>query len=375
VAGRSGIGPNESVDRERLIAKNGAEVRGFDPERAFEDRGERGLDRFSQLALVAAREALEDCGLAWDDGLRSRTAVITGNACGGLITQDREYVKLYGSARGRLHPATVPHSMSNAAASQISMRWGFRGPVFNVSTACSSSNHAIGLAYQLVRDGGADQAVTGGSEAPFALGNLKAWDALRVVAPDTCRPFALMRPGMVLGEGGAMLVLETREAALARGARIYAELCGFGMSSDAFHLTQPSLEGPVGAIRAALDDAGLRAEDIGYVNAHGTGTETNDRNEVAALRSVFGAHAERLAVSSTKSMHGHTLGAAGALEAVATSLALHHGILPPTINLHEPDPACDLDFVPHQSRRQQVEAAISNSFAFGGLNAVLAFRR
>jgi len=254
------------------------------------------------------------------------------------------------------------------------METGICGPTYTVSTACSSSNHAIGQAFWLVRSGAADAAVTGGSEAPFSMGNLRAWEAMRVVSPDTCRPFSKTRRGMVLGEGGAMLVIETLERAQARGARIYGELVGFGMSSDAHHLTQPSTEGPARAIRAALTDGGLVPEQIGYINAHGTATQANDPTETCAIRMALGPHAARVPISSTKSMHGHALGAAGALEAVATLLTLTNGILPPTANYEEPDPQCDLDVIPNQARPAAVEYALSNSFAFGGLNAVLAFR-
>ncbi|HXW18080.1 MAG TPA: beta-ketoacyl-[acyl-carrier-protein] synthase family protein, partial [Candidatus Acidoferrales bacterium] len=237
-----------------------------------------------------------------------------------------------------------------------------------------SSNHAIGLAFQMVRRGDADLAVTGGSEAPFGLGLLKAWEAMRVMAPDTCRPFCKDRRGMILGEGGAILVLEPFESAQARGATIYGEIVGFGMSSDAHHITQPTVAGPARAMRSALRDAKLSPEQIAYVNAHGTGTPGNDPTETRALHEVFGAHAKRLSISSTKSMHGHALGAAGALEAFATVMALREGILPPTANFTEPDPECDLDYIPNQPRALEVECALSNSFAFGGLNAVLAFR-
>jgi nodulation protein E len=248
------------------------------------------------------------------------------------------------------------------------------GPTYTVSTACSSSNHAIGQAFWMVRSGAVRMAIAGGSEAVFSMGFLKAWEAMRVVSPDTCRPFSKDRRGLILGEGAAMLVLEPWDAAQARGAKIYGEIAGFGMSSDAFHITQPSPDGAARAIRAALSDAGLEPQQIGYVNAHGTATQANDATETAAIRKVFGAHADRLAVSSTKSMHGHTLGAAGAIEAMATLLTLCNGVLPPTANFTEPDPACDLDVIPNQARRARVECALSNSFAFGGLNAVLAFR-
>jgi len=265
--------------------------------------------------------------------------------------------------------------MANAAASHISMEFGITGPSFTISTACSSAAHALGQAYWMVRSGLSDLAIAGGSEAPFSFGILKAWEAMRVVSRDTCRPFSRERDGMVLGEGAAMLIFEPLDAATARGARVHAEVVGFGMSADACHITQPAKEGAAQAMEAALRDAGLAPEAVGYINAHGTGTLANDPTEVAAIRVVFGAHASRLAVSSTKSMHGHALGAAAALESAAAVLALRDGVLPPTANFNEQDPECDLDFIPNQARVAQVEFAMSNSFAFGGLNAVLVFRR
>jgi nodulation protein E len=254
------------------------------------------------------------------------------------------------------------------------MEFGTTGPAYTISTACSSANHAIGQAFWMIRGGAAEMAIAGGSEAPFSLGFLKAWESLRIVSPDTCRPFSKDRSGLILGEGGAMLLLEPLDAAKARGAAIYGEIAGFGMSADAHHITQPSLEGPVRAMRAALQDAGLAPDQIGYINAHGTGTASNDATETRAIRELFGLHANHLVVSSTKSMHGHALGAAGALEAVCTVLALREGLIPPTINFTAPDPECDLDVVPNVARKAQVQCALSNSFAFGGLNAVLAFR-
>jgi len=374
--GRSGIGPITGVNMTRVPMKVliGAEVRGFDAMQHFEGGKDNYLDRFAQFSVVAARQALRDAGLELTPALRERGAVICGSAVGGQSAIEVGFEDLYVSDRNRVHPLTIPKTMANAGASQISMETGITGPTYTVSTACSSANHAIGQAFRQVRDGGADMAVTGGSEAPFTIGMLKAWEAMRVIAPDTCRPFSKDRRGMILGEGGAMMILEALEAAKARGARIYAEICGLGMSSDAHHLTQPTVEGPARAMRDALREAGLAPEEIGYINAHGTGTPGNDPVETRAIRAVFGAHADRLAVSSTKSMHGHALGAAGALEAVATVLALHHGILPPTANYNERDPECDLDYIPNQSRALRVGAALSNSFAFGGLNAVVAFR-
>jgi nodulation protein E len=273
-----------------------------------------------------------------------------------------------------VHPLTIPKTMANAGASHISMEFGITGPSFTISTACSSAAHAIGQAFWLVRSGATDLAITGGSEAPFSFGILKAWEAMRVVSPDTCRPFSKDRHGMILGEGAAMLVIEPLETARARGATILAEIVGFGMSADAGHITQPSADGAARAMRAALRDGAIPQEAIGYINAHGTGTPANDSTETAAIRAVFGAHAGRLAVSSTKSMHGHALGASAALECLATALALRDGVLPPTINFREPDPACDLDVIPNGSRTARVDYALSNSFAFGGLNAVLALR-
>jgi nodulation protein E len=372
--GRSGIGSIESVDTSDLRFKNGAEVRHLDPAEHFDRSRTDLLDRFAQFAVIAAREAVKDAGVTLTPELAERTAVFTGSCLGGQGTQDAGFVELYRRNSGRMHPLSIPRVMANAGASQISMDLRTTGPCCTISTACSSANHAIGHAFWMVRGGTAALAIAGGSEAPFSLGHLKAWEAMRVIAPDTCRPFSRDRRGMILGEGGAMLVLEPLEEAKARGARIYAEICGFGMSSDAHHVTQPIVAGPARAMRAALCDSGLAPEQIGYVNAHGTGTPGNDVVEAQAIRDVFGAHAARLAVSSTKSMHGHALGAAGALESVATALALHTGILPPTANFTAPDPDCDLDVVPNRAREANVEAALSNSFAFGGLNAVLAFR-
>jgi nodulation protein E len=372
--GRSAIARIASVDVAGLRFQNGAEVKGFDPAAHFEAGRLDLLDRFAQFAVVAAREAVRDSGIALTPQLRERTAVFTGSSLGGQSTQDAAFVELYQRQSGRVHPLSIPRGMANAGASQISMDFGLTGPCCTFSTACSSANHAIGQAFWMVRNGAVDLAIAGGSEAPFSYGHLKAWEAMRVVAPDTCRPFSADRRGLILGEGGAMLVLEPLGEARARGARIYAELSGFGMSSDAHHATQPTVAGPARAMRAALADAQLPLEQVGYINAHGTGTRGNDSAEARAIREVFGAHADRLAVSSTKSMHGHALGAAGALEAVATVLALANGILPPTANFTGPDPECDLDVVPDRARAAKAEAALSNSFAFGGLNAVLAFR-
>jgi nodulation protein E len=370
--GRCGIGQIESADVSRMRFQNGAEVRGYCHKPYFEDRQADFMDRFAQFAVIAAREAVQQAGIEWTPESRERAAIITGSCVGGQSTEDLGFVSVYKEGLNRVHPLTIPKTMANAGASHISMEFGITGPSFTISTACSSAAHAIGQAYWMVRSGGTDLALTGGSEAPFSFGILKAWEAMRVVSPDTCRPFSKDRRGMILGEGAAMLVLEPLEAARARGATIHAEIVGFGMSADACHITQPSADGAARAMRAALRDASLAPEQIGYINAHGTATPANDVTETAAIRSVFGAYAGKLAVSSTKSMHGHALGAAAALECVATVLALRDGTLPPTANFNQPDPECDLDVIPNCSRAAQVEYAICNSFAFGGLNAVLA---
>ena len=373
-SGCSGIAPLESVDRTLLRFSNGAEVRNYSPAQHFDEKELSLLDRFAQFGVIAAREAIAAAGIQWTTPLRESTAIVTGSCVGGQTTEDEGFVNLYRNNIPRVNPLTIPRTMENAAASRISLETGVVGPTYTISTACSSSNHAIGQAFWMVRSGAAEMAITGGSEAVFSLGFLKAWEAMRVVSPDTCRPFSKDRRGLILGEGASMLVLEPLDAARARGAAILAEIIGFGMSSDAFHITQPSPDGAARAMRAALSDAGLEPAQIGYINAHGTATVANDAAETTAIRKVFGEHADRLAISSTKSMHGHTLGAAGAIEAAATLLALRYGILPPTANFNEPDPACDLDIIPNIARPAEIELALSNSFAFGGLNAVLAFR-
>lgn len=354
--------------------KNGAEYREYVPEEHFEARDLGFMERFTQYAVLAAREAIAHAGIEWTPVLRETAAVITGSCLGGRPVEETGYWELFHNGKNRVHPLTIPLSMANAGASHICMQFGIEGPAYTISTACASSTHAIGQAFWMVRSGAAPVAITGGSEAPFFLGGLKAWEAMRVISKDTCRPFSAERSGMVLGEGAAILVLETLDSALARGARPLAEIVGFGMSADASHITQPIATGAVRAMRGALRDSGLAPEQIGYINAHGTATEANDRIETAAIRCTFGPHADKLAVSSTKSMHGHALGAAGALEAVASILSLRCRMLPPTANFLTPDPACDLDVIPNQARSAQVEACLSNSFAFGGLNAVLAFK-
>jgi nodulation protein E len=378
--GRTGIHAIESTDVHELRFQNGAEVQGFRPEDYFEPARCDLMDRFAQFAVVAARQAVRDAGFDLRGGIQpgisgGRVAVVTGTSMGGQTSLDRGFAAIYKEGRPRPHPFTIPLTMYNAGASHIAMETGITGPAFTISTACASGTHAIGHAFWMVRSGIADAAICGGSEAPFSPGILRAWEAMRVVTPEVCRPFSRDRRGLTLGEGGAMLLLETAERAAERGAKILGEVIGFGMSADAGHITLPSVEGPMMAMRAALDDAQIAATDIGYINAHGTGTVANDVTETRAIRQLFGEHADKLAISSTKSMHGHALGAAGALEAFATLMALREGVLPPTVSFTEADPECNLDLVPNIARAKQVEFALSNSFAFGGLNAVLAFRR
>jgi 3-oxoacyl-[acyl-carrier-protein] synthase II/nodulation protein E len=302
-----------------------------------------------------------------------RIAVLTGCSAGGQQAEETELIKLY-TAQGRVHPFTVPRVMANNGASQISMRYGISGPVLTCSTACASSAHAIGQALHLIRSGVVDAAIAGGHEAALTYGFLKSWEAMRVVSPTRCRPFCDKRDGMTLGEGAAMLVLEERESALRRGAPVYAELCGFGMSSDAFHLTQPRPAGQAAAMRAALRDGLCDTAEVGYINAHGTGTEANDRAEAAAIHEVFRELGPEIAVSSTKGLHGHTIGAAGAIEALATALALRDGRLPASYGAAPVDSELRLRVL-EQTTQASPRAALSNSFAFGGLNASLLFRR
>jgi nodulation protein E len=349
-------------------------VREFNPLDHFEEKALGLMDRFAQFAVVAAREAVADSGFAMSSANRQRICVVTGSCVGGQGAMDDGFNEVYRKGLPRVNPMMIPRVMSNSGASQISMNFGITGPVYSVSTACSSSNHALGQAFWMVRNGVSEMAIAGGSEAVFSFGFLKAWEAMRVVAPDTCRPFSKDRKGLILGEGAAMMFLEPLESALARGAKIYGEIVGFGMSSDAHHITQPSPDGAALAMRSAMEDGAISPESVGYINAHGTGTTANDSTETLSIRKAFGPAAERLAVSSTKSMHGHMLGAAGAIEAAATLLALRHGLLPATANFNTPDPDCDLDVITGHARLEQVECAVSNSFAFGGLNAVVAFR-
>jgi len=374
--GRSGIGPIHHILPGQL--RNGgiaAEVSDFEPADYFDSSRLSMLDPVSQYALVAAGEAIRQSGLSFEGERAARTAVVVGSGAGGETTRDDQYEKLYGEHAGRFHPLGIVRMMMNAPASQISMMYGITGPAFVVASACASSNHAFAQAAMMIRSGLVDTAIVGGTEACITLGTLRAWEAMRVLAPDTCRPFSAGRRGLVLGEGAGMFVVETLEQAQARGAIILAELAGTGMSSDAGDIAAPSDIGSAAAMNAALRDAEMSPGEVDYINAHGTGTVANDSTETRAIHRVFGAHARELVISSTKPMHGHALGAAGALELIAAIGALRDGIVPPTLGYLGPDPACDLDYVPNEARRLPVRAAISNSFAFGGLNAVVALRK
>lgn len=374
-AGRSGMRQLGTEYGEPIPVPIVADSLDFDPTPWVSENRIGLMDRFAIMGVAAAKQAIVDAGLQVTPENAPRIATIMGNGGGGYVVLDESYKRFYYEGKPRIHPLMIPKAMPNALSSGIAMELGFKGPNYTVSTACASSNHAIGQAYWTIRNGQADAAMTGGFEALLAHGVLKAWAAMRVVGRDVCRPFAKTRTGMILGEGGGAYLLEEFEAARARGATIYGEIVGFGMSADAKDLVAPDADGCARAMQSALDDGGLAPEQVQYINAHGTGTLANDVTETRAIRQVFGAHADRLAVSSTKSMHGHALGGAGGIEFAASLMALTQGVLPPTISLDEPDPECDLDYVPHTARNAEVDVAVSNAFAFGGLNAVVATRR
>jgi nodulation protein E len=356
IAGRSAFALPTLGTAAQASDKLVGEVKDFEPAAHFEASQIPLLDRVSQFAIVAARQAVSQSGLTMHGDLAERTAAIIGAGSGGHTTVDESFHRLY-------------------AQGQVSLYCGIKGPVFAVSSACASATHAIGQAFHMVRSGSVTCAVTGGTEASITFGAMKGWEAMRIMSPDTCRPFSKDRKGMVIGEGAAVVVLEALDHARSRDADIIAEIVGFGMSADSKDLTAPDADGMARAITAALADAALSPDMIDYVNAHGTGTTANDHAETVALHRSFGAHARQLAISSTKSVVGHTLGAAGALEFVAAVMAIRDGIAPPTMNYLGADPDCDLDYVPNEARRMPVRAILSNSFAFGGLNAVLAARQ
>ena len=373
--GKCGIGPLEFRDVERLAIRIGGQVRGFEAEGRYNRQQIALYDRFTQFTLAAAREAIEQSGLTFTDELAARAGVVLGTAGGGVSTWDDNYRAVYEEGKNRVHPFVVPKLMNNAAASHVSMEWNLRGPSFTVSTACASSNHAMAQAFAMVRSGMSPVMVTGGSESMLCFGGVKAWEGLRVMSRDACRPFSANRNGMVQGEGAGVFVFEDYDHARARGAEILCEVAGFAMTSDASDIVMPSKAGAARAMQGALQDAGINREEVGYINAHGTGTAANDKTECAAVADVFGTHADRLMISSTKSMHGHVIGGTGAVELLACIMALRDGVIAPTIGYEEPDPECALDVVPNEARAAQVNVALSNAFAFGGMNAVLALRR
>ncbi|WGW02639.1 beta-ketoacyl-[acyl-carrier-protein] synthase family protein [Tropicibacter oceani] len=373
--GRCGISALEFRDVERLAIRIGGQVKGYEPEAVFNRQQLSLYDRFTQFTLLAAREAMAQSGLCFEGELAHRSGVVLGNSGGGLTTQDENYRAVYEEGKNRVHPFVVPKLMNNAAASHVSMEFNLKGPSFTVATACASSNHAMGQAFQMIRSGMCRAMITGGSESMLCFGGVKAWEGLRVMSKDACRPFSATRNGMVQGEGAGIFVFEDYEHARARGADILCEVLGFAMTSDAADIVMPSKQGAARAISGALADGRIDKDRVGYINAHGTGTTANDKTECAAVADVFGTHADSLMISSTKSMHGHLIGGTGAVELLACIMALRDGVIAPTIGYEEPDPECALDVVPNEARDAQVDVVLTNAFAFGGLNAVLALGR
>ncbi|MCJ8139607.1 beta-ketoacyl-[acyl-carrier-protein] synthase family protein [Falsirhodobacter halotolerans] len=373
--GRCGITELDIRDRDRLSIGIGGQVHCWDAEAHFNRQQIALYDKFTQFTLLAAREAIAQSGLNFDGHLGYEAGVVLGTAAGGVNTWDDNYRTVYEEGKNRVHPFVVPKLMNNAAASHVSMEFNLKGPSFTVATACASSNHAMGQAFWMIRSGATSVMVTGGSESMLCFGGIKAWEGLRVMSRDACRPFSLNRNGMVQGEGAAIFVFEEFEHARRRGAEILAEVIGFAMTSDAADIVMPNKQGASRAIAGALRDARLNGEEVGYINAHGTGTAANDKTECAAVADVFGPHADRLMMSSTKSMHGHLIGGTGAVELLACIMALRDGVIAPTISYDEPDPECALDVVPNTARDAKVEVVLTNAFAFGGLNAVLALRK
>ncbi|MBO9400915.1 beta-ketoacyl-[acyl-carrier-protein] synthase family protein [Shimia sp. R9_3] len=373
--GHCGIGELDMRDVDRLGVQIGAQVQGFEPEVIFNRQQLSLYDRFTQFALVAAREALGQAGLEFSGELSAKSGVVLGNSGGGMQTLDENYRTVYEDGKNRVHPFVVPKLMNNAAASHISMEFNLKGPSFTVASACASSNHAMAQAFQMVRSGMSPVMITGGAESMLCFGGVKAWEGLRVMSKDACRPFSATRNGMVQGEGAGVFVFEEMDHAKARGAEILAEVVGFAMTSDAADIVMPSRQGASRAISGALADAKLNREDVGYINAHGTGTAANDKTECSAVADVFGPHADKLMISSTKSMHGHLIGGTGAVELLACIMALRDGVIAPTIGYEEADPECAMDVVPNEAREANVDVALSNAFAFGGLNAVMALKK
>ena len=373
--GRCGIGPLSFRDVERLSIQIGGQVNDFVPEAVFNRQQMVLFDRFTQFTLIAAKQAIAQSGLTFSGDLSATSGVVLGTAGGGVSTWDENYRTVYEAGKNRVHPFVVPKLMNNAAASHVSMEYNLKGPSFTVSTACASSNHAMAQAFSMVRSGMSKVMVTGGSESMLCFGGVKAWEGLRVMSKDACRPFSANRNGMVQGEGAAIFVFEDLDHAKARGAEILAEVVGFAMSSDAADIVMPSKQGAARAMAGAMRDGGINPDEVGYINAHGTGTAANDKTECAAVADVFGHHADDLMMSSTKSMHGHLIGGTGAVELLACIMAVRDGVIAPTIGYEEFDPECALNVVPNTAREARVDVALSNAFAFGGLNAVLALRK
>ena len=373
--GTCGISNLEFRDVDRLSIKIGGQVKNYTPEAEFNRQQNVLYDRFTQFTLLAAREAIAQSGLTFAGELAAKSGVVLGTAGGGVTTWDENYRTVYEEGKNRVHPFVVPKLMNNAAASHVSMTHNLKGPSFTVATACASSNHAMGQAFQFIRSGLARVMITGGSESMLCFGGVKAWEGLRVMSKDACRPFSANRNGMVQGEGAGVFVFEEYEHAKARGADILAEVIGFSMTSDAADIVMPSKQGAARAISGAMKDAGINPEQVDYINAHGTGTTANDKTECAAVADALGHHANDVMISSTKSMHGHLIGGTGAVELLACVMALREGVIAPTIGYEEPDPECALDVVPNVAREAKADVVLSNAFAFGGLNAVLALKR
>ncbi len=381
LAGQSGVGPITQFDASEFKTKFAAEVKGFDPVAHLGPRDARRMDRFTQFAVVATSQALEEAGLIIDDTNRDRIGAIIGTGIGGIQTLTTETEKFLKRGPRRVSPFLVPMMLPDTAASQIAIQFGLRGPNMAVMTACSSSANAIGEAAEMIRRGAADAMIAGGAEAaivPIAMAGFNVMEAVSTRNEDpqrASRPFDLNRDGFVLGEGAATLILESYEHAVARGARILAEVTGYAATNDAYHITAPAENGAGAAVcmKLALEDAGLQPRDIHYINAHGTSTKLNDSSETAAIKAVFGEYAYDIPISSTKSMTGHLLGAAGALESLFCIMALQDQRVPPTINYETPDPECDLDYVPNESRAVSLTHVMTNSFGFGGHNATLIF--
>lgn len=381
--GKTGIGRLTRFNPEKFETQIAAEVKGFNPELYIEKKEIKKMDLFIQYALAATKEALEDARLTITPENCDRVGVIVGTGLGGLPTIEKYHQILLEKGPGRISPFFIPMLIANLASGQIAIHYGAKGPNTCIVTACATGGHCIGDAFRAIVYGDADAIIAGGTEAnitPLTIGGFNAMKALstRNDEPEkACRPFEKNRDGFVIAEGAGIMILEEMEFALKRGARIYAELVGYGYTGDAYHITAPSPDGD-GAIRCmrmALQDAGLRPEEVDYINAHGTSTPLNDLTETLAIKAVFGEHARRIPISATKSMTGHLLGAAGSTEAIFTVLSIRDGLLPPTLNYEEPDPECDLDYVPNVARRQEVNVGMSNSFGFGGTNSTLIFKK